>query len=128
MPWPAFNTSTTSGLELEQVIANKQMEPEFRYNLNSAVALDMTLPLAADSPANSVIEIISEKNTGGFVVRQNAGQLIRFLNVTTAPGVGGSLTLNTSAGVLKGSLTLICTSADGLEWVAYPAGGNYTAV
>ena len=126
MPWPAFNFPV-SGLVMEQIIANHQMEVGKRYNLNSAVSLDMTLPLAANATSNDVIEIISEKNTGGFVIKQNALQLIRFLNVTTTTGVGGTLTLNTSGGVLKGSITLICTSDDGLEWVAYPAGGNYTA-
>jgi len=127
MPWPAFNFPAASGLAMEQVIANKQMEAGMRYNLNSAGSLDMTLPLAVNATSNDIIEIISEKNTGGFVVKQNADQLIRFLNTTTTPGTGGTLTLNTSSGVLKGSVTLICTSDDGLEWVAYPSGGNLTA-
>lgn len=124
MPWPAFNFPS-GGLSLETVNANTQMEVGKRYNIDSAMSVDMTLPLAADSPSNSMIEIISEADVGGFVVNLNANQFIHLLGDTTTPTTG-TITLDASGGVLKGSITLICIDDNGLEWVAYPAGGNYT--
>jgi len=113
------------GMDFEEVNANTVMAVSKRYSLNGAGSLDMTLP--AQAPANSRIEIISELTTNGFVIKQNAGQLIHFLNITTTTGVGGSITLLPSAGVLKGSITLVCL-VDDLVWAAYPAGGNFDPV
>lgn len=58
------------------------------YITQNAGLTTITLPAAA--VYGSTIEIIGE-GAGGFVIAQNAGQNIQYGNLSTTPGVGGSL-------------------------------------
>lgn len=58
------------------------------YTANNAGLVTLTLPVTA---AYGSIFAVVGKGAGGWLIAQNAGQLIHFGNVTTTTGVTGSL-------------------------------------
>lgn len=71
------------------------------YFANSASQITFTLP-STTSVGDTYI--VSNMNTGGFIVAQNSGQSIQFGNEVTTTGTGGSIT-STNKG---DTLTIVC--------------------
>ena len=87
---------------------------------NGASLVTYTLPTTAI--VGSVIEIAGS-SSGGWLVAQNAAQLIHFGSATTTTGAGGSLA-STNA---FDSIRILCVVAN-TTWVVLSAVGNLTVV
>ena len=90
------------------------------YILNNAALVTATLPAAA--AVGNVIEIVGE-GAGGWLIVQNAGQTIHFLDTDTTAGAGGSL----ASTHRYNTLTLICITAD-TDFLVKGSVGNITVV
>jgi hypothetical protein len=75
------------------------------FIMNNAALVTGTLP--ATAAVGDVIEIVGE-GAGGWLIAQNASQEIRFGDVVTTNGVGGSLA-STNAG---DCISLVCITAN----------------
>jgi hypothetical protein len=91
------------------------------YTANNAGAVTLTLPSTA---AYGSIIAMQGKGAGGWVIAQNASQLIHFGNATTTTGTGGSLASTNQ----WDSLTLLCVIANTTWTVLGGAQGNITVV
>lgn len=96
------------------------MTPNTGYVADSALLVTLSLPTVC--PFGSILEITG-KGVGGWAVAQNSGQFINFGNVTTTPGVGGSL----SSTNLHDSIRMVCTTAN-TEFNILSCQGNITYV
>lgn len=83
-------------------------------------ALSLSLPATA---AQGTMLNVSLDGATSFAITQGAGQQIRFGNVTTTLGAGGSL----SSAAQGDSVTMVCTVAD-TNWLVVSAVGNLTLV
>lgn len=104
------------------VINNTVMSPNAGYWVDGAIPLEMTLP-----PLSATKSIIKIQDIGGngTIIKQNAGQSVTYLDKVTTVGVGGSITLAATGGVLKGSFEMICTTAN-TNWDILWGSGNWT--
>ncbi len=91
------------------VAANTGMVINNGYIINGAGSIDMLLP--AVSAVGDIIKIAT-LGVNGCVITQNAGQSVNIVDETSTIGVGGTVTLQTTNGVLSGSITLVCLVAD----------------
>lgn len=91
------------------------------YINTNAGLTTFTLPLLAD--IGDVIEIIGE-GAGQWIIAQNAGQNIQFANVSTTPGVGGSV----AASDRYDCITLRCRVANTTWSVVANVGGPFNIV
>ncbi len=87
---------------------------------NNASLVTVTIPTTA--AFGDTLTVIG-KGAGGWLIAQNASELIHFLGTDTTTGVGGSLA---STGQYDG-VEMVCTVAD-TEWTVYSAMGNITTV
>lgn len=94
------------------------MAPNGRYYAQSATLTTFTLPVAA--AAGTELQICG-LGSGGWVLAQNAGQSINFVNQVTTTGTGGSIA---SSNRYDG-LWLLCVVAN-TQWVVLSAVGNLT--
>lgn len=76
IPWTEVNTET-------QIMENNN-----GYIANNSNLVTLTLP--SSSSMGDIIKI-DGKGSGGWLIAQNAGQTIHFLNYDTSIGIGGSL-------------------------------------
>lgn len=90
------------------------------YTANNGALVTLTLPVKANY--GSTIEVVG-KGAGGWLIAQNASQMIHYISVTTTTGVGGSL----ASTARYDSVKLLCTVAD-LEWTVIASEGNHTVV
>lgn len=90
------------------------------YVANNAGAVIVTLPSVA--AVGDEVQVMNWQ--AGFVVAQNANQLVKIGGSITTTGVGGSLTSGTST---YDSLIMKCVVANN-EWIAYGVQGNLTVV
>jgi hypothetical protein len=86
-------------------------------------ACSFSLPIGVgSSPVGSIISVLLDAGTS-WAITQGAGQQIRFGNVQTTLGVGGSL-----ASTANGDcVTMVCTVADTM-WAVISSVGNITYV
>lgn len=75
------------------------------YVSDSASQVQLTLPLTA--PFGSIIRVVG-KNTGGWIIGQNAGQSIKNGALSTTAGVPGTL----AASEATATVELLCVTAD----------------
>jgi hypothetical protein len=87
----------------------------------STAATAQSFPLPATASVGTLLEL-SMVGAGIVTITQAAGQQIRFGNLTTTSGVGGSLA-STSQG---DSVKLVCTTANTIFQVVTGAVGNWT--
>lgn len=87
---------------------------------NSASQLEFTLPTTA--AVGDVIRV-SGMNTGGFQIKQNAGQTVYFSGASTTTGATGTVT----AVGPQDAIELICRAADN-EFQVVSSVGNFTIV
>lgn len=90
------------------------------YVCTTGAALSLSLP--ATSTRGQVVEITLDGSTS-FTVTQAAGQSIRFGNVSTTVGVGGSM-VTTAQG---DSIRMVCSVAN-TKWNVLSSVGNLTIV
>lgn len=90
------------------------------FIMNNAALVTGTLP--ATAAVGDVIEIVGE-GAGGWLVAQNAAQEIRFGDIITTNGTGGSLA-STNAG---DCISLVCITAN-TTWRVKGSVGNITYV
>jgi len=109
MPWSTVTTDTS-------MIVNNG------YFTNSGPELNMTLPVTA-TPGDIIR--IATVNTGGFAIKQNAGQTINFIQDDTTTGTGGVIHLVATEGTVSGSIDIICVIAD-TNFKIIGSTGNYT--
>ena len=90
------------------------------YVTNNASLVTATLP---DTAALFSILRVVGKGAGGWLIAQNASEIIHFLGTDTTTGVGGSLASTGQYDVIE----LLCTVAD-TEWTVLSVSGNITIV
>lgn len=95
-----------------------QMEEDSGFVANNAGLVTLTLP---DTAAFGTEIKVDGKGAGGWLIAQNADEIISFLGQTTTSGPSGSLA---STGQFD-CVTIRCISAN-LEWVVESATGNLT--
>lgn len=90
--WQILAKSQASALMVFTIVtANTAMTVDNGYITNSASKLDMTLPSACAAGKRFRV---AGRGTGGWKIKQNAGQVIHVNNVDTATGTGGSVESN----------------------------------
>jgi hypothetical protein len=111
-----------SGYSWTEVTGTSQsMAVNNGYIANNVALVTLTLPITA-SIGDTVI--LQGKGAGLFKIAQNSGQTIRFGNVSTTTGVGGSLTAISQ----YNSIELLCITAN-TDWaVLTGTQGSFTVV
>lgn len=107
-----------NGFVFNTVTINTAMAVAAGYIPNSTSTLTLTLPAIANP--GDVIEIVGQ-GSGGWVVAQNAGQVIHFGNLDTTTGVSGSLASQVRYDCVK----LVCIVAN-TDFVVSTASGTLT--
>lgn len=124
IPGQAIFNATAGGSGLmpwtEVTVTSQALAVDNGYIMNNAALVTGTLP--ATAAAGSIIEVVGE-GAGGWLVAQNASQEIRFGDVVTTNGVGGSLA-STNAG---DAIRLLCITAN-TTWRVISSIGNITYV
>jgi hypothetical protein len=117
---PGTNTlsieATGGGLEWFVVAINTAMAPNDGYIANAVGQIQLLLPAVA--PVGSIVRAVA-LTAGGWQITQGAGQSIRFGNMITTVGAGGSLT-STAIG---DAVELVCAVAN-TGWIALSGIGN----
>lgn len=90
------------------------------YIANNAGLVTVTIPTTA--AVGDTVEVVG-KGAGGWLVAQNASEIIHFGNLDTTTGVGGSVASTHRRDAIK----LICVVAD-TEWNVVSSVGNITIV
>lgn len=89
----------------------------YSYTASNAGTVTFTLPTTA--VYGTVVTIMTGTTSGGWIIAQNAGQIIQFGSLTTTSGTAGSLA-STAAG---DSVTLVCIIAN-TNWQMSASVGN----
>lgn len=103
----------------EETGATKTIVINYAYGANRAGGVAFALP--ATAAAGSVVEIIGIQ--GNWSITQGAGQQIRYGDISTTAGAGGSLTATDAGDCLK----IRCTVAN-TTWTKQNSVGNITVV
>lgn len=104
--WRILGKSLASSMMTFTIVtANTTLAVDNGYITNSASKLDMTLPAVCAAGKRFRV---AGRGTGGWKVKQNAGQVIHVNNVDTTTGTGGSVESNHR----YDSLELLCILAD----------------
>lgn len=90
------------------------------YTANNAGLVTLTLPTTA---AYGTIIKVCGKGAGGWLIAQNASQLIHYGDVDSSTGVAGSVASTKQ----YDTLDLLCTVAN-TEWTVIGGVGNHTVV
>lgn len=104
------------------VNANTSMAVNNGYFINGGGSINMLLP--AVSAVGDTVRIAT-LGTNGCVITQNAPNSVNIVDVTSTVGLGGTTTLQTTNGVLSGSLELVCMTAD-TDWKVISGTGIWT--
>ena len=86
---PTWQAASAGGLTYNVVTTNQSMAVGNAYINNDTSSHDFTLPSTAAVGSRVAV---GRYNTGGCVVKQNAGQTILFGTLTTTSGTGGTIT------------------------------------
>jgi hypothetical protein len=100
--------------------ASQTLSPDNGYICTSGGALALLLP--PTSAVGDMINVILDGATS-WQITQGAGQQVRYGNVETTAGAGGSIT-STQQG---DSLTIVCVTAD-TRWIVMSGLGNHNVV
>jgi len=100
----------------------KQCVSDVMYGANYATLLTFTLPSVANSHLGDKLTIVGV-GAGGWLLAQNATQLIHVGAVVSLTGVGGSIA-STNA---YDCVSLVCT-VEGTTWTAYSVVGSLSVV
>ncbi len=103
------------------VTINTNMSVNQGYIVNGGGSINLLLP--ATSVIGDIIEIAT-LGTNGCVVTQGAGQSLNIVDVTSTVGAGGTTTLQTTGGVLSGSIRLLCVATD-TQWKSIAGTGTW---
>ncbi len=96
----------SAGLSWEEVTGVTQsIEINMGYILNNATLVTATLPLEAS--VGSVIRLVG-KGSGGWLLAQNAGQIVHFGDVDTTLGATGSIASTET----RDAIEILCTTAN----------------
>ena len=110
-----------AGFTWNEVVGVAQnMAVENGYIANNVGLVTLTLPAVA--AVGDEVAVVG-KGTGGWLIAQNAGQVIHLLGTDTTPGAGGSL----ASTVRYDCLELICITAN-TDWVVRTVMGNLVVV
>lgn len=113
-------TNTGSAFPWTTVTINTSMAVNNGYVTNAGSQLQMTLP--ATAAVGDVIEILG-RGTGGFIVKQNAGQTIHFGGTSSTTGTGGSV-----ASINQYDTILLKCLITNTDWSVTSASSNLTVV
>jgi len=117
----SITIAATGGASWTDVTGTSQaMAATGAYVANNAALVTLTLPATA---AFGTEISVTGYGAGGFLVAQNAGQIIHFGNVDTTAGAGGSIASTNR----YDSLVLLCVVAD-TEWKVLNSVGTLTVV
>lgn len=117
---PSFTTPTQVIAWTDVTGTTQSMAVNNGYAANNAGLVTLTLPTTAAK--FSIIEIVGV-GAGGWLIAQNASQLIHLGNQTTTTGVSGNLASTNQYDNIK----LMCVVAN-TTWIAFPPQGNITVV
>jgi len=92
------------------------------YVANYAGQTTFTLPAPEAAEVGTTVRVVGVNNDTGWKIAQNDGQTIRFGNVTTTTGTGGSL----ASKELGDAVELLCVASD--TFIVVSAVGNITYV
>ena len=109
----AFAWNEETGTSATMVVDNG-------YVANNGSLVTFTLPTTA--AFGSVIQVVG-KGAGGWLIAQNADEIINFGTATTTTGAGGSL----ASTQVDDAVELLCTTADTI-WTVMSSIGNLTVV
>ena len=114
-----FATPEGGGITWSEVTGTTQAASvNAGYIANNAGLVTITLPTTA---AVGDVVRVTGKGAGGWLIAQNASQIIHFLGTDTTTGTGGSLA---STGTYDG-VEIVCVVAN-TEWVVISSMGNIT--
>lgn len=113
-------SSSAGGSTWQTIGASQALAVNNGYICNAGGALSLSLPATAS--VGQIVEVTLDGSTS-FTITQAAGQSIRFGNVVTTTGVGGSL-VSTARG---DTVRLVCSVAN-LNWNVVSSVGNLTTV
>lgn len=113
-------SATGNSPYVEVITTSQSMAVNTEYTANNAALVTLTLPATA---AIGDEVTINGKGAGGWLIAQNAGQMIFFGTSPTTLGVAGSLASTNQYDNLK----LKCITAD-TTWIVQTAIGNITVV
>lgn len=118
---PTFQAAAGGGVTWAEVTGTTQaMATDTRYVANNAGLVTLTLP---DTAALGKVVGVTGLGAGGWIIAQNASELIHFGNQVTTTGVGGSL-----ASINRyDSVELVCVVAN-TEWSVIASQGSLTIV
>lgn len=122
--FPTSGTLATTGqviTPVDQTSGSATLVQNTLYVTDNGASL-VTYTLPATATVGSIIKIIG-KSSGGWTIAQGSGQQIRFGNVTTTLGAGGSL----ASSNLGDSVELVCNTAN-TTWTVASVQGNPTVV
>lgn len=97
--WSAMGGGGGGGLTPSLVTGNVQMSPNFLYIINTASAVNLTLPLSANVSLGDEIKIIGAL-AGIYTIVQTANLQVRVGINTTTVGVAGTTIANSQGCIL----------------------------
>jgi hypothetical protein len=103
--------STVQQFTWQRINANQSLVKSNGYMVYGNA---LTLPLPAVSVIGDTIEVVLDGGTSWTITQPNAGSQIRYGNVETTLGVGGSISSNFQGDYLR----LVCQTANG-RWNAF---------
>lgn len=115
-----INSTAAGGGWVEETTTSRALAINENVVMNNGSLVTGTLPTTA--AFGSVIRIAG-KGAGGWLVAQNADELIHFGTSTTTTGAGGSL----ASTEVNDAIELVCIVAD-TEWMVISSIGNITVV
>src|SRR5690606_40837692 len=115
-----FVDQNTGGNTWNVVTTNTTMAPGNNYITDDVAKIELTLP--ASAPVGTVFEI-GGFGSGGWEVKQGAGQQIHFGRLTTTQGASGSIA-STDA---KDSIKLVCVRED-TDYLVVSSVGNLNLI
>lgn len=120
-----LSATSIPGLSWQVVTANTitmVQDNGYLCNISNMTFAPLQLTLPASAAVGDTFWVVA-MNTGGWQVKQNAGQQIQIASVTTTVGTGGSIS-STSIG---DAVIIVCNTAN-TGFSAFPITGNITYV
>lgn len=109
--------------QFNAVNSNTTMVSNNGYKTEGAGAISLELPAVYNF--GDVIKIATS-GTGVITITQPAFTNIQLVDQSTTPGITGTLTLQPTGGVLKGTLELVCLDVLLGEWMVMSGTGIWT--
>jgi hypothetical protein len=119
--WEVYTPISAAGLTWTEVTGTSQSAAvNSGYICNNASLVTVTIPTTA--AVGDIVRVVG-KGAGGWLIAQNASEVIHFGNVDTTTGVGGSL----ASTHRRDAIELVCVVAN-TEWNVVSVQGNITYV